>query len=65
MTSEDEFDDLEGSLEMFKEPKDFLAKEKEHTFQTHILQSGTQLRLRLVGHNPLWVRTSLYITCVE
>jgi nicotinamide N-methyltransferase len=45
--------DDEG-LDIFQEPESFRLPEKEATFETHKLLSGEELRLRLVGHNPLW-----------
>jgi len=53
MDSTPENEDFQG---LFEEPKDFFTKEKENTFENYSLQSGQELRLRLVGHNPLWVR---------
>jgi nicotinamide N-methyltransferase len=52
MDSPDESDSFQ---DMFEEPTDFYSKEKEHTFETYALQSKKQLKVRLVGHNPLWV----------
>lgn len=52
MTSET--DEGEG-LDLFQEPADFYQPEKQATFATHKLLSGTDLNVRLVGHNPLWV----------
>lgn len=48
-----EADEGEG-LDMFQEPADFYQPEKQATFATHKLQSGSDLTVRLVGHNPLW-----------
>jgi nicotinamide N-methyltransferase len=53
MTSDDGH--LAGDTDLFKEPDDYYPPEKPATFVEHILQSGQELRLRLVGHNPLWV----------
>jgi EEF1A N-terminal glycine/lysine methyltransferase len=53
MTSDDV--DLAGNTDLFNEPDDYYLPEKPATFVQHILQSGQELRLRLVGHNPLWV----------
>jgi hypothetical protein len=50
------FDSDEGELGLFQEPSDYYQPEKEPTFATHQLLSGKDLRVRLVGHNPLWVR---------
>jgi nicotinamide N-methyltransferase len=49
-------DSEEGGLDLFQEPSDFYAPEKEATFASHSLLSGKELNIRLVGHNPLWVR---------
>ena len=54
--SSDGDDVLEPSL--FQEPDDFYPTEKPATFSQHTLLSGQTLNLRLVGHNPLWVRQS-------
>jgi hypothetical protein len=47
-----------GSL--FVEPENFYEKEKPPTFVTHKLRSGEELRLRLVGQNPLWVSCQIH-----
>lgn len=52
MTSDD---DLAGDSDLFNEPDDYYLPEKPATFVQHRLRSGQELRLRLVGHNPLWV----------
>jgi nicotinamide N-methyltransferase len=52
MTSESD----EVEIDIFQEPADFYQPEKQPTFASHQLLSGTELRIRLVGHNPLWVR---------
>ncbi len=43
-------------LSLFTEPPDFYEPEKEPSFASHSLVTGAKesLRLRLVGHNPLW-----------
>jgi nicotinamide N-methyltransferase len=46
----------EESIDLFQEPADFYEPEKEATFATHTLLNGKELIVRLVGHNPLWVR---------
>jgi nicotinamide N-methyltransferase len=46
----------EESLDLFQEPADFYEPEKQATFASHQLLSGKELTVRLVGHNPLWVR---------
>jgi hypothetical protein len=43
-------------LGLFQEPADFYQPEKQATFASHKLLSGKDLTVRLVGHNPLWVR---------
>lgn len=48
--------DEEGGLDLFQEPADYFEPEKEATFATHKLLSGEEFTVRLVGHNPLWVR---------
>jgi EEF1A N-terminal glycine/lysine methyltransferase len=53
MTSEDA--DLAGDANLFNEPDDYYPPEKPATFVEHTVQSGQKLRLRLVGHDPLWV----------
>lgn len=50
--------DDEG-IDIFQEPADYYPPEKEATFASHRLLSGKELTVRLVGHNPLWVRPSL------
>jgi nicotinamide N-methyltransferase len=48
-------DSEEVGVDLFQEPSDFYEAEKEPTFESHRLLSGKELRIRLVGHNPLWV----------
>lgn len=43
------------STDLFQEPENFFKPAPEPTFATHTLLSGKELKLRLVGHNPLWV----------
>jgi hypothetical protein len=50
----------EASIDLFQEPADFYEPEKEDTFATHTLLNGKELTVRLVGHNPLWVRYLQY-----
>ena len=50
-SSEDEVFDTS----LFQEPSDYYAQEKPATYTNYTLLSGQKLRLRLVGHNPLWV----------
>ena len=59
MTSEGEEDILGESDDLFKDPNDFYQLEKPATFEEYTLLSGRKLRLRLVGHNPLWVRRTI------
>ena len=48
--------DSDQDLEdIFREPVGYFQPEKAATFVEHTLFSGETLRLRLVGHNPLWV----------
>lgn len=49
----------EAGLDLFQEPTDFYEPEKQATFASHQLLSGKELTVRLVGHNPLWVRLCL------
>ncbi|KAF1945901.1 hypothetical protein EJ02DRAFT_418990 [Clathrospora elynae] len=44
----------EESLDLFQEPADFYEPEKQATFVSHQLLSGSEITVRLVGHNPLW-----------
>ncbi|KAF2140616.1 uncharacterized protein K452DRAFT_309742 [Aplosporella prunicola CBS 121167] len=46
--------DDEGGLDLFREPDGYFEPEKPPTFASHRLVSGEELRVRLVGHNPLW-----------
>lgn len=39
----------------FAEPDGYYPPERPATFVDYTLRSGRQLRLRLVGHSPLWV----------
>ncbi len=55
MTSDSE--NSAGQGDLFNEPDGYYQPEKPATFVEHTLQSGQQLHLRLVGHNPLWVRS--------
>ncbi|KAF2470086.1 uncharacterized protein BDR25DRAFT_262727, partial [Lindgomyces ingoldianus] len=43
-----------GNLALFQEPDGYYAPEKEATFASHQLLSGKEVRVKLVGHNPLW-----------
>ncbi|QDS76220.1 hypothetical protein FKW77_008579 [Venturia effusa] len=46
--------DHEAIAHLFQEPEGFFKPAPEPTFATHTLLSGSELKLRLVGHNPLW-----------
>lgn len=53
----DEGDVLDGIGNIiFQEPSDYYPPPKPATFESKTLQTGEVLQLRLVGHNPLWVR---------
>ena len=47
--------DLAEHTDLFNEPDDYYPPEESAKIVEHTLQSGQKLRLRLVGHNPLWV----------
>jgi nicotinamide N-methyltransferase len=49
-------DDESGDLGLFAEPEGYYQPEKQPTFASHVMQDGRELTLRMVGHNPLWVR---------
>ena len=51
----DTHSDDEGELGIFAEPAAYYQPEKEPHFAKHEMQDGRELRLRMVGHNPLWV----------
>jgi len=53
----DSHSDDEGELGLFDVPEGYYQPEKEPTFAKHEMQDGRELSLRMVGHNPLWVRT--------
>lgn len=57
MTSSSDEDVNDAAL--FQEPEGYFQPEKPATYTEHTLLSGQTLRLRLVGHNPLWVRAPL------
>ena len=48
-------EDLDLDKRMFQEPIGYLKPDQPAKFVQHALHSGQILRLRLVGHNPLWV----------
>ncbi|KAK1810410.1 Protein N-terminal and lysine N-methyltransferase efm7 [Friedmanniomyces endolithicus] len=52
--SEASEDDDETTAGLFKEPDDYYPPEKEPTVVEHRMLSGQSLKLRLVGHSPLW-----------
>lgn len=54
----DEDDDAFVDGDLFREPEGFRPPEKQPTFAEHTLLSGQKVKLRLVGHNPLWVLTT-------
>lgn len=54
MTSSD--DEVVNTAALFQEPEGYFQAERPATYTEHTLLSGQTLRLRLVGHNPLWVR---------
>lgn len=49
----DEDDNLDNT--MFQEPNGYFQPQMPYTHTDYTLLSGQKLRLRLVGHNPLWV----------
>ena len=53
MMSEEDEESLDAKL--FKEPEGYYKPETPETYAEHTLLSGEALKLRLVGHNPLWV----------
>ena len=60
--SSNEGEELDG--DMFREPDDYFEPEKPASYTELTLRSGQKLRLRLVGHNPLWVPAHMfYIFC--
>lgn len=58
MISEDE-EPIDES--MYKEPEGYYQPEKPTTYAEHMLLDGAVLKLRLVGHNPLWVMVTIDI----
>ena len=50
-TEEDDLNDL------FQEPEGYYQDEKAPTFDLYTLRSGQRVKLRLIGHSPLWVRS--------
>jgi len=47
--------DTSDHADLFKEPEDFYQPDKPATNTGYVLCDGREIRLRLVGHNPLWV----------
>ena len=43
---------------LFEEPDGYFRSETPPSFAEHTILSSEKIRLRLVGHNPLWVRPS-------
>ncbi len=56
-------EEVEIDTGLFVEPHGYYEPEKPETYVTHTLLSGAVLKLRLVGHNPLWVMTT--IRCIK
>ena len=54
-----ESSDNEGVSDLFQEPLDYYAPEKQPTQAHHRTLGGQELTLRLVGHSPLWVGEGL------
>lgn len=54
MSSDEDVDPVNAS-DLFKEPDDYFKPEQPPTFSDYQLVDGRHLRLRLVGHSPLWV----------
>lgn len=47
-------DPEEDAIGLFEDPPDFYPPSPKPTSETHTLQTGDTIALRLVGHNPLW-----------
>lgn len=56
MVETDNDDSASETIDLFQEPTDYYEPEKPATFTEFKLKTGQTLTLRLVGHNPLWVR---------
>ena len=54
-SSENDENDEPLDQSLFQEPEGYFQSEKPPSFAEHTLLSGDKLRLRLVGHSPLWV----------
>lgn len=63
MSSDSENEDA-GGMNLFEDPEGFYLPEKQPSFVEHRLLDGRGLRLRLVGHNPLWVGLTRFLACV-
>ena len=48
-------DEEDETIDIFQEPADYYKPEKPCTFQTHTLDNGQEITVRLIGFNPLWV----------
>lgn len=59
MASETDMDEEGSTADLFQEPEGFYQPDKEPTYAKHVLLSGKELRVRLVGFNPLWVSIRL------
>jgi hypothetical protein len=55
MMDEKDKEDDTTAIDIFQEPADFYQPDKAPTFVNYTLQDGRALKLRLVGHSPLWV----------
>lgn len=55
--AEADVDDHDVEIDIFQEPEGFRQEEKPASFAEHTLSSGEVLKVRLVGFNPLWVRS--------
>ena len=49
--------DDDVALDIFQEPEGYLEPEKPFTTQKYPLPNGKEINIRLVGSNPLWVRS--------
>ena len=63
-TKASEVDDVAVDANMFNEPDDYYQKAKAATCVKHTLRSEEVVNLRLVGHNPLWVRFTHSRSCI-
>lgn len=58
----DDDDDVDN-VDLFQEPAGFYQDDKEPTSTTFALKDGRNIQLRLIGHSPLWVRSSNPYIC--